>query len=209
MEAAILLLVVVLGIELTLISYRLDEIAKNLPRTPYLDGLEEILEEIKDGLGRIEGKLELISICLGSEKRIEERKKREKEIERKKHKEMLIKYFASVGKKTPQKEAEKMLEDPSFDAKGFIENITLDASIEKRKNEKYGFLLDKSWELIRKKQKIFPFGKERKELANAIGTDFEGIDWIIKKLLEEKKLKEIKRYNSKTGLMELKYYKVK
>lgn len=203
MEAAILLLAVILAVELTIISSKLNEIAKNLPQTPYLDGLEEILEEISAALG-------------GKEKKKEMTKKKKAELKKR-----LIKSLINLsdGKKTLKQakdEVEKTFEEaefeethgglPRFDG---LEDLAIRMEVEERNREKYGKFLDKARDYIKQKDKIFPHGRDRQHMADSIKTDYKGAGWLIEKLVEEGILEKIEEFNSKTGSMELKHYKVK
>jgi len=187
MEAAILLLAVVLFIELTLISSKLNEIAKNLPDTPNLDDIEEKLETISIALG-------------GEEKKKEMTKKKKAELKRR-----YIKLAINIGKKTPKQardEAEKIFEEaefeethdglPQFDR---IEDWVKRTEIEEHNRAKYGKFLDKARDYIKQKDKIFPHGRDRQDMADSIETDYEGAGWLIEQLVKEKKLEEIKEYS--------------
>lgn len=190
----------------------LKKIADRPSTSPDISGIKDELEEIKE-------KLEVISVCLGGDEKMKEKTAKERRLLKERIQHLLI--SLSDGKMTPgkaRKQAEQYLEEAEFEdshkkwgsykldsLKDWVNN----AEIEERNKKKYTQFLGKARDYIKTKEKIFPHGRDRQDMADSIGTDYAGAGWLIKKLAEEEILEKIEEYSSETGSTELKHYKVK
>ena len=157
------------------------------PQPPDFSGVEEQLENIFKILG-------------GEVKIKDARTKKRKDLYTR-----YIKALMAMGQTAKQAETEA---NNKFEEKEFseahdtnkidysspfyeIENWVLRVEIEERNKKKYGDLLPKAREFIKGKTIIQP---NEMNLTNALKTDYEGGKWLIEKLKQEKRLKEVTEY---------------
>lgn len=177
-------------------------------------GLAGIIEAIKSSshrstdLSGIEAKLEGIYDILGGKA---EGEKHQKEL-----KARLIRLEMSVNKMTQkeaQAEADKLFEEADFEETHEYTSLKFDSiqkwvtktEIEERNNNKYGHLLDKMRGYLKDKPMI-PAYDSHGEMAKALGTEYNGVTWLIKKMLQEGRLKKVEEY--KDDYNQLKHYEV-
>lgn len=195
------------GISLSIVIYfALNEIKDRLPYTPDLSSIKYQLEEIVE-------KLNLIAISLGGDKKLIEKNKKEREELKEKVIKLLLQSKAT--KENARKQADKLFEEAEFEEEhgGFsnldsIKRWVIEAEVEERNKREYCTLLGKARNYIKTKEKIFPHGRDRQDMADRIGTDYKGAGWLIKKLQEEGLLKKVEKYNSETETMETEYCEV-
>lgn len=158
----------------------------------------------------VENELEKIFQILGGEEKLEEsQNKRRADLETR-----LIKALTAQGKKPTKDEVDKIFEHAGFNATphnlpykykfATIEKWVEWAEKEVRNNERYGGLLEKAREYISGKAEI----KDLNEVQIALSTDYWGAKWLIEQLVSEKKLEEVKKWNSETESHEVVSWKV-
>lgn len=211
MDWTLILLVLIL-IALWSIKDAIDKIAnKPMPQQPYppqfpsLDGIEHQLKNIFKIMG-------------GETKTKEERLKKHKV-----YYSTLVKALILSGKtpKQAEEEASGYLEENEFDetlGEDYLELMhyahpekAMSALkwakaqlIDERNKKKYGHLLREAGKYI---QTVDQIEKYEHKMQEVLKTDWDGEQWLIKKLLEEKKLEEIREYNPE-GADNIKGWKV-
>lgn len=193
MDWAILLLVFIL-IALWSIHSLLKTIGQSLLniKMPYIPQ--------PPSLSEVEEKLDYIFQILGGEDKM----KTQKDKQRKELKIRLIQIFTKQGKTQKQAEGEvdRLFEEAEFSEKhedynsdsldfDGLEQWAKEFEIEERYQKKYGHLLEKARDYFKDKNLIPP---NEMKLKEALETDYYGEEWLIEKLIEEKRLKKNTEY---------------
>lgn len=153
-------------------------------------------------LTEIEERLNEISRALGGKEKVKESIQKER-AELKKR----------VAKLLSQKEADRLFEEAeneekfnefSYKFRG-IEDWVKREEKERYLRGKYERLLEKARDFIKDKTELKRY---RNGLQEALETDYEGAQWLIKQLVEEKKLEEVKKWNKELESSEVVSWKI-
>lgn len=163
----------------------------------------------------VEGQLSKIVELLEGEEKI----KALKDKKRKQLKERLVKAYVKQGKTPTQanNEVDKLIDEAEFAeehegysidySKGFygLEQWVNAVEVEERYQKNYGHLLDKARNYLKNKTIIQP---NELKLREALETDYYGEQWLIQKLIQEKRLEKIGEYSTQEERYVLEHYKV-
>lgn len=172
--------------------------------------VESINSSIYSLRNELSGKLDAIANALIDQEEV----KKLTDSERKELKRRFIKLLVAEGKteKQAKQEADKNFEEAEFEEThddfpmmfDRINKWVIAQEVENRNKSKYGNLLTKFREYLRGKTTIRAYGSV--EIMKALNADYKGENWLIEKMLQEKRLKKVEEY--KDGLNHLKYYEV-
>jgi hypothetical protein len=87
-----------------------------------------------------------------------------------------------------------------------VESYVIAVELEERNKKKYGNLLPTAREFIKGKTIIQP--NEMNNLRDTLKIDYDGQEWIIQKLMQEKRLEKIGEYSTEEDRYVLEHYKV-
>jgi hypothetical protein len=204
----LILIVVALGS----IKEALDKIANRIA-----DNSNEIAQKpvaSASNLSGVEEQLENLFKVMGGEAKMKDEKtKKRKDLYERYVKALILRGNPAGVAKT---EADKKFEEAEFNvthdrsvidySSGLydVESWVIAVEVEDRNNKKYGSLLPKAREYLKDKKTIKP---NEMKLGEALKTDYKGVEWLIQKLIQEKKLKRVTKYNP-DGADFLEHYEV-